>query len=314
MSDAAPGPTPAEQTRYDALSDEVVTLYSLGRYDQALERLAADSAGLEHWTADLAHLTACLQSVAGRPEEALATLRLALDQGDWWSRRILVEDDDLAAVRALPAFDALVREAEARAAAFNASAPLEPPVLLRPARAARGVAVVLHGSGQRAGPTAGTWSAATAEGYAVLAVASSQRSTPTHTSWPDQGTAARDVRHALTFLDDDLRALPLLAGGFSAGGRAALLWALTAEPVPVARLLVVAPAVVPEQLPAEPADRVPGLVLLGADDGFAGPVQAMAGRLEAAGLRLETVDGLEHRYPDDFAARLVAELDQVTPG
>ena len=244
MTAGPTAPTPEQQARYDVLFDEVFPLYEERRYDEALARLAARGAGLEHWSSDLAHITACLQSLAGRPDVALATLQSALDDdGDWWDERILREDDDLAPLQQLDGWDDLVREAHARANAYNASAPAEPPVLLRPDAPARGVVVALHGSGQRAVPTADIWSAATAEGFAVLAVASSQRSTPTHTSWPDQARAARDVAHALESLDADLRDLPLLAGGFSAGGRAALLWALSADPVPVARLLVVAPSI-----------------------------------------------------------------------
>ena len=309
MTDGPTAPTPEQQARYDELFEAVFPLYEARRYDEALARLAARGPGMAPWSSDLAHITACLQSLAGRPEEALATLRSALDDdGDWWDERILRGDDDLAPLQRLDGWDDLVREAQARANAYNASAAAEPPVLLRPAAPARGVVVALHGSGQRAAPTADTWSAATAAGFAVLAVASSQRSTPTHTSWPDQARAARDVAHALETLDSELRDLPLVAGGFSAGGRAALLWALSADPVPVAQLLVVAPSIRPEEQPGEPLGHVEGLVLLGSDDDLSGAVLVIADRLEAAGLRLETVAGMAHDYPDDFAARLAAEL------
>ncbi len=309
---APEGPPPAEPA-YDALVDAVLPLYEAGRYDDALARLATAGDGLEPWSADLAHLRACLLSRAGRPEDALATLTAALDDGDWWERRILVDDDDLAALRSLDGFDALVREADARAHAYNSSTRADPPVVLRPGGAARGVAVVLHGSGQRAAAAAQTWSAATGAGFVVVAVASSQRSTPNHTSWPRQDLAARDVAHALGFLDDATRALPVLAGGFSAGGRAALLWGLTGDPVPVVRLLVVAPSVAPEQLPDE-LTPVPGSIVLGADDAFSGQVHRMTDQLARAGLKVETVEGLGHRYPDDFADRLSAELALVPSG
>ncbi len=303
MTDRPPGQD--EQARYDELSDAVFELYESGRYEDALERLSARGPGLEPWSSDLTHVAACLQSRAGRPEQALATLQAALEAGDWWAPRILTDDDDLAAVRRQPGFDDLLRVATARAAAYNASVTPDPPVVLRPAGPVRAVAVVLHGSGQRADATAETWSPALAEGLVVLAVASSQRSTPTHTSWPEHAPAVRDIGHALDHLDPAVRSLPVLAGGFSAGGRAAMLWALTGGPV--SRLLVVAPALWSEHLPAELC-RVPGLVLLGGDDPLAGPVQQVGRRLDDAGLRLETVEGLGHAYPEDFAARLVAEL------
>lgn len=303
--------TSEQQTAYDELFGAVFPLYAGERYEDALDLLARRGPEVDRWSADLAHITACLQSLAGRPEQALGTLRAALDEGDWWTARILVEDDDLAPVRELPGWDDLVREADARANAYNASAPAEPPVLLLPAGPARGVVVVLHGSGQRAAPTAEAWSAATGAGFAVLAVASSQRSTPTHTSWPDQGLATRDIAYALDTLDADLRELPVVAAGFSAGGRAALLWALDGRPRAVDRLLVVAPSIRPEERPGEPRAHVEGLVLLGGEDDLSGAVLEIAERLESAGLRLETVEGLGHDYPDDFGARLTAELARL---
>jgi predicted esterase len=312
VTSPSPELSPAE-ARYAATFDRVFPLYSDGRYDEALAALDTVPSELGAWSSDVTHIRACLLSLLGRPDDALATLRDGLDRGEWWNERILVEDDDLAAVRELPGFDPLCREADARARAYNASAPAEPPLVQRPRDAARGVVVVLHGSGQRPAPTAQQWSAAVDAGFVLVAVASSQRSTPTHTSWPDQGLAARDIAHALQGLTTEERALPTVAAGFSAGGRAALLWALSSEPGPVDHVLVVAPSMTPDHLPAELPPRLPGLVLLGEHDGLSGPVLEMRDALEPLGVRLEVVTGQHHDLPEDFATRLSAELSRVTP-
>ncbi|WP_206336212.1 hypothetical protein, partial [Streptomyces torulosus] len=103
-----------QEARYRALDARVTRLYGAGRLDEALKAVTDAAPGLPRRRADLAHLTACLLALTGRPEDALAELRAALGDGAWWSPAILVEDDDLAAVRDLPGFDALLKESTAR--------------------------------------------------------------------------------------------------------------------------------------------------------------------------------------------------------
>ena len=58
-------------------------------------------------------------------------------------------DPDLAEVRDLPGYDAVLRESGARAAAYNSVASPGPPAVVHPDGPARGVLVALHGSGGR---------------------------------------------------------------------------------------------------------------------------------------------------------------------
>ncbi|MQA77632.1 MAG: phospholipase [Streptosporangiales bacterium] len=294
----------ADRRHFDALGDEVGKLYGEGSYADALARIDAEADGLLPWRSDLAHLAACLHATSGDPRAALATLRAALTEGAWWDVRILTDDDGLVAVRELPGYAELAEESGRRCeAAHREEAPI-PPVVLRPGTAPRGVLVALHGADQEAEDTAETWTAGTAAGFVVVAVTSSRRSTPTYRTWPDQAAAAADVRLALETLSDGERELPMVAGGFSAGGRAALLWALTADPRPVASVLLVAPAIDPDRLPAQRA-LIRGTVIVGADDDLADDVRATVEALSPAELTLDLVDGLDHAYPPDFADRLL---------
>ena len=298
------------QDPFEALYTEVSPDYEAGRYDAALAVLTRRGHLVQDRGADVAHITACVQALAGHPEDALATLRAALDRGEWWHERILLADDDLAAVRELDGFEALAHESHARCRAANADRHPEPPVLLRPDGEPRGVLVVLHGSGQTAASVAGAWAAARDAGWTVLAPQSSQHSTPTHTSWPEQEPAARDVAAALTHRDEREAELPVVAAGFSAGARTALVWALSADPVPVAGVLSVAPYVLPDQLPAV-LHRTAGLVLVGTADGAFPYVRGIEPRLAEAGVRVEVVEGLGHTYPEDFPGRLPDHLARL---
>lgn len=270
--------------------------------------------GLPGRRADLAHLAACLLGADGRPAEAMAELGAAFDAGAWWHRRILTEDDDLAGLGALAGFADLVERSHARA---SAAAPVRrPPLIHRPAGPARGVLVALHGAGEDADDAATSWQSGVDAGFVLLALDSSQRNTPTYRSWPDPAVGMADIAAALTSLTDADRRLPLIAAGFSAGGRQAIQWALAGRPGRPAGFIAMAPAVGPAQV--DPADLtravargVTGTAIIGdEDDDVRDDAVPAIDALSRAGMacRLETVPGLGHAFPADFPHRLAQAL------
>jgi dienelactone hydrolase len=303
-------PSTAE-ARYDTLFAAVYPLYQEGRYADALARLDEDPGDVAEWSAMVTEIRACLLALTGRTDAALATLQGGLDAGDWWDPHMLDRDPDLVEVRDLPGYGVLLRESAARAAAYNSAASPGPPAVVHPDGPARGVLVVLHGSGGRPDKTAQQWSAAGRAGMVVLAAASSHHITPATSSWVDEGVAARDLRTALEHLDADTAALPVVAGGFSAGGRAALQWAIAADPVPVRGVVLVAPSLLAGQVPQEIEGPLHGLALVGGDDPMGVGLLTRGDPLRRAGLVIEELPGIGHAFPDDFDARLTRALDEL---
>jgi dienelactone hydrolase len=145
----------------------------------------------------------------------------------------------------------------------------------------------------------------------VLAARSSHHITPATASWVDESTTARDLRAALEHLDGEVAALPVVAAGFSAGGRAALQWALAADPVPVHGVVLVAPSLLADQVPQDVAEPLHGLALVGGDDPMGVGMLTRGDALRRAGLVIEELPGLGHAFPDDFDARLTRVLDEL---
>jgi dienelactone hydrolase len=303
-------PSTAE-ARYDALFAAVYPLYQEGRYADALARLDEDPGELAEWSAMVTEIRACLLALTGRTDAALTTLQGGLEAGEWWDPHMLDRDPDLVEVRDLPGYGALLRESSARSAAYNSAASPGPPAIVHPDGPARGVLVVLHGSGGRPDKTAEQWSAAGRAGMVVLAAASSHHITPATASWVDESVAARDLRTALEHLDAETAALPVVAGGFSAGGRAALQWAIAADPVPVRGVVLVAPSLLAEQVPQEIEGALHGLALVGGDDPMGVGLLTRGDALRRAGLVIEELPGLGHAFPDDFDARVTRALDEL---
>ncbi|MDX6260382.1 MAG: hypothetical protein QOH84_2070, partial [Kribbellaceae bacterium] len=287
----------------------------------ALDLLDAADSDLEPWAAELAHLRACLLGSIHETTEALTTLQQASAAGAWWAEDILTEDDDLAALQYLPAFQQLVATSRARrvvsadppliqlperssdpAQADGAGAPRRAADALGAVRAC-GVVVALHGAGQRARHAMRDWAGVLELGYALVAVESSQLMSPMYRTWPDPAEAAKDIARALDQLPAQLRELPLIPAGFSAGGRVALNWAIEADPVPAAGVVVLAPAL--REL-AEKAQNPlsPASILIGTADELLEVVDDAEPQLAALGFTVDRLPGLGHEFPQDLAARL----------
>ncbi|MFF0345046.1 alpha/beta hydrolase [Kribbella sp. NPDC004875] len=289
-----------QTARYDELVDRVEALYEAGRYGEAAALVEAESGGLEAWSAELAHLRACVLGAAGDADGALRTLREASAAGAWWAPAIL-DDDDFAGLRGRPEFQELIAVSGSRVAGEPVAALIDVPD--EPV----GVVVALHGAGQTAARARTDWARVLDHGYALVCVQSSQRMSPNYRTWPDPDHAAADIARALADLPDELHGKRVIAGGFSAGGRAALDWALTARPAPVAGALLVAPAL--RDLPENAANPLsPATIWIGTGDNLLEVVDTSDERLRTLGCTVERIPGLGHGFPSDFDDRLAKAL------
>lgn len=292
------------EDRYDRLTDRVAALYEEGLQPVALDLLENVDLELRPWSAELAHLRACVLGSVGEAAEALRVLQEASDAGAWWEESILIEDDDLADLQAVPGFQKLVALSRDRRITVE-----DPPLIALPqdGGGVRGVVVALHGAGQRASHAMRDWAAVLELGCALVGVESSRLMSPMYRTWPDKEAAEHDLARALEQLPEELRGVPLIAAGFSAGGRVALDWALTGRPAPAVGVVVLAPAL--RELPAEAQGPLsPASIVIGTDDDLLAVVDEAADRLAAFGLTIERVPGLTHEFPADFAARLATLL------
>jgi predicted esterase len=306
------------EDRYDHLTDRISTLYDEGLQPVALDLLDAADPDLEPWAAELAHLRACLLGSIHETTEALTTLQKASAAGAWWAEEILTEDDDLAALQYLPAFQQLVASSRARRVTSE-----DPPLIQLPSDATQadgagaprraadalgtvrpcGVVVALHGAGQRAGHAMRDWAGVLELGYALVGVESSQLMSPMYRTWPDPAEAAKDIARALDQLPTQLQGLPLIAAGFSAGGRVALNWAVEADPVPAAGVVVLAPAL--RGLPEKALSALsPASILIGTADDLLEVVDNAEGQLAGLGFTVDRLPGLGHEFPQDLVERL----------
>lgn len=299
--------SPTEQ--YRALSDQVFQLYSAGDYQEALDLIEAAPLAVVPWLSEIVLLQACVLAAKGDAPEALRILTLATEDGAWWAPYHLEQDHDLASVRELPGFDAVLEESRARWAAANSTLDRSADILLMPRGVEpTGLIMALHGADQEPDDAVKAWAMAVNSGLALAAVRSSQLESPRYHSWTDQARAAADIADAYANLSDDLQALPVIAAGFDAGGRAALLWALEQQPIPVVGVLAVAPTITVDELPDAQPELFRATIVVGDQDPMLEETQRIHERLEPLGVTLEVIPHHGHTFPDGFSARLAEWL------
>jgi predicted esterase len=114
------------------------------------------------------------------------------------------------------------------------------------------------------------------------------------------------------------RRLPVVAAGFSAGGRRAMHWAVAGAPGGPLGFVAMAPAIRPSHIDAPlvasaAARGRTGMVIVGEDDDVREDAVATARQLQRPGVacRLEVVTGLGHAFSAGFSGELPAYLDAV---
>lgn len=290
------------EVRYDQLQNRMLKLYREGRQREVLGLLEEVDADLAPWSAEIAHFEACMHGSLGDADSALKALQRASAAGAWWHESLLLEDDDLAVLRDRPELAELVKVSRKRMGNGVASWTVKRP----DGDAAAGVVVALHGAGQHAARAAKDWASVVELGYALVAIDSSQLISPKFRTWVDRDLTTRDVAAALADLPDELQGLPVIAAGFSNGGRAALEWALTADPVPVDGVILLAPSLraLPETAGNPSKSLSPATIFIGTEDNALPRVESAADQLTGLGFEIIRIPGLNHTAPPDLADRL----------
>jgi predicted esterase len=310
-----------EQPAFDEVAGAVFRLYGERRYSDALT-LARDASGrFPDRRATTSFWTACLLSLMGEHDDAVAALADGIERGEWWSEGRLRGDPDLAPLQGRADFDAVV-DAARRGQAANPSRPALQ--VLRPSTQPRGFVIALHGAAGTIESAAAHWQHATGLGYAMGIPLSSQRSTSDDDvrGWDDVDLAAHEVADARDRLARQLKLDPESAifAGFSQGGRRVVEWALTGAPLDVRRFIGVASGVdhirfedVERQVSSAAQRGIRAAFVVGEEDWVLESVKPFHKALRAAGIasRLDVVPGVGHDYPTDFRSRLPALLAWV---
>ncbi|MHB9144780.1 MAG: alpha/beta hydrolase [Symbiobacteriia bacterium] len=306
---------------YRELRDGLIQLYAQGEYQKALDILERESPRFPEEAWDSYYFRLCLEARLDHPQQAMAYLSEALDQGLWYPVDMLREDLDLQPLQELPAFDALVERSrqkgeEQQAAAKPTRLVLQPDAPHSPTP----LLIALHGNGRNAKNSAPHWAPLVAEGWSVVLPQSSQMAGNDAYVWNDRPWAIREIKQHMAAATHQLNADParLLIGGFSMGAGVAGWMALTGE-VAAQGFILVGPWIneVDELRRALEGHKIPqmrGYIVVGdADEHCYEVSKEIAAIMKEQGLEceLEVHPGMGHVFPEDFEVSLGKALDFI---
>jgi hypothetical protein len=286
---------------FDDLREACRTLNRAGRHEAAL------AAAEEAWRRfpDRRPYTWYLVAYAnlrlGRAADAVAAIERAEADNHLWRIGLL-----RALVDEHPGARALLAGPLERLQARIAAREFQPEVLIAtpdPPRDRPTLLLGLHGATAMAGPYHERWLPAGRHGCVVASAQSSQPATETTFCWDDRAQVRRDLSALLPRLPAHGQ---VVLTGFSQGGQVALELALAGDVVRARAVVAICPSFPPDGRFAEAAGPLSVVVLHGEDDPWASGVPATADALRAGGhdVTVQSVVGLGHEFPADFAERL----------
>src|SRR5438128_9436310 len=93
--------------RFEIAWEAIFDRYVAADYEGANGLVAAARLAFPDCDDWLSYADGCLRAVSGRRDQAIVVLQQALDDGCWWSPRLLA-DSDLDSLRDLPSFNLIV--------------------------------------------------------------------------------------------------------------------------------------------------------------------------------------------------------------
>ncbi len=200
---------------FSTVANQVYTLYAKGRYSHAISLIADARQALPEHDSRLTFWEACLYSVSGNPNRAVAILSEGTSRGLWWPKGMLA-DNDLDAARVTEGWYEVVAACQEQERARLAE---RPAVHVRSGTGG-GTVIALHGA--RADPEAfaDQWEAAVPRGWTLVAPVGDIPVPEGGWSWAhDAPSRTGEVIRQTEGVSIDH---PLTLAGFSAGATLAL--------------------------------------------------------------------------------------------
>jgi len=255
-----------------------------------------------------------LAAVLGKQAESLSIFREALERDYWFSPKWLDREENLASMRQVPEFQAMVETCRQRFADLEGQ--MRPRLFVaQPVKQTTALPLLigLHGNKGDGPYTLAKWSALTGDGWLVAVPQSTQLLSPglSDRIWDNRERGIGEIRDHLASLNNSYTIDPdhVVLGGYSMGGGLAV-WMALQQVIKTRGFISLGPAMMPGELEALPAllerQRPVGLrgyFIVGDEDAMC--LQAsreIISIMQASDLisELKIVPHMDHGYPPDF--------------
>ncbi len=302
----------------DELTDEMMRLYTDGKYSQAFELVERNAGAFPEAMARICLWKMCLLSLCGRPAEVISIFQQGLDSGLWWADSQF-QDSDLDAVRDLPEFQRLMAVSREKYLDVRMHAKRDQAILLPDSSGSNGFPLILalHGRSENKDTDLKYWEVARRKGWLVLAAQSTQPLSTNSYCWDDVEAAMADLIYYFDKISEQYRIDPLrvVTAGFSQGGGMAVYSAMSGA-LPTRGFIGVGTYFADPNLLAPLAHRsssLRGYFVVGGKDPSLDNTRKIQKVLEQNGVQYldEFFSDLGHAYPPDFEGSFDRAVDFI---
>jgi predicted esterase len=183
-----------ENITFQQLTDELIRLYSQGKYAEALEIVDQNAERFPVQRARTTFWRMCLLSMSGRPNDVMSLFRQGLDSGLWWAERQFAVETDFDPVRELPQFQKLVAESNRKCIEMQAQVQPDRTLLLPDDMSGElPFLIALHGRNGNKDSNLEFWDLARRRGWLVLSPQSRQALFEGSYCWDDSEQGLNDI-------------------------------------------------------------------------------------------------------------------------
>ncbi len=218
-----------ENITFQQLTDEMMRLYSQGKYTDALETVEQNAHRFPVQVGRTMYWRMCLLSMSGRPNDMIALLRQGLDSGLWWAEQQFVVETDFDPVRELPEFKQLVAESERKRIEMQDQVKPDRTLLLPDDTSGElPFLIALHGRNGNKESHLKFWDVARRRGWLVLVPQSRQALFEGAYCWDNSEQGLRDILFHVEEITAAYKIDPksVVIGGFSQGSGMGIYTAL----------------------------------------------------------------------------------------
>jgi dienelactone hydrolase len=307
-----------EQITFQQLTDEMVRLYTEGKFAEALSVVEQHTDRFPEQTGHTTYWKMCLLSLCGRTDDLFSVFQQGLDSGLWWAASHLAIETDFDAVRELPEFKHLVAESDRKTVEAQAHIQSDRNVLVPDdTSGALPLLIGLHGRNGNKDTDIQHWEIARKRGWLVLLVQSRQALFPGSYCWDDAEKGLADILFHLEELKKDYNIDPhrIVIAGFSQGSGQSIYTALTGKVgargfIGVATFIAEPDVLVPLIDPSKP---VRGYFVTGEKDHTLDKARAIQKILKENDVPFaeEVHPELQHQFSQDFEKTFDKAIDFI---
>lgn len=219
-----------ENITFQQLTDELMRLYSQGKYAEALKTVEQNANRFPEHMARTTYWRMCLLSMSGRPKDMLSVFRHGLDSGLWWAERQFAVETDFDHMRELPEFKQLVAESNRKCIEMQAQVKPDRTLLLPDNSSGEmSFLLALHGRNGNKDSSLEFWDVARRRGWLVLSPQSRQALFEGSYCWDDAEQGLQDILYHVEEVTQTHRIDPkrVVIAGFSQGSGMGIYTALS---------------------------------------------------------------------------------------